>query len=533
MYEGPTSSPHITHLLLKAVKSLTANSLALGHGNGSALLHETASVLQSDTGQTGSYVASESSDQVSELPRFRVGEVINGRYEVLAMLGEGSMGVVYRVRDQLFPSRNVALKTLQRMADLAWLNLFRAEFRVLAELRHKNIAEVYDFEELSGQAGHLFTMELVEGRVLDAALGPQDVRQVWHAVTEMAEALAYVHSHGRLHLDIKPSNAILATDGTCKLLDFGLVGLVFTPGQFAGTPLYMAPEILQEQLPDARSDLFSLGITAYQLLTGSIPYSRTTRIRDLFDEKLNHIVTFPPALHDQIPAFMRQAVAKLCALQPQERFANAKDFLDCTRGDAVAYGIDVTRTERRLERSAFIGRESELQQVLDFAHARLINDDARLGPILCSVSAISGVGKSRLLAEARTVLQSEGYVFLQGDAYAQDVGEYTALAAILLAASHLAHAQNAVALIYKYGPDIVKIVPEFGRPIVCRPSPAFSNGEAERERLISQAAAFLVELAAHRALVVYLNDLQWAGGCTLFTLRRILNHLRTRSPPCL
>ena len=457
------------------------------------------------------------------LPRFAVGEIINGRYEVLRILGKGSMGVVYQVRDQLFPGRRVALKTMQRVTDPKWLALFRAEFQALAELRHAHIAEVYDFEELAGGTGHLFTMELVDGQELDAALRGGDIKRVWRAVTEMAEALAYVHSHGRLHLDIKPSNAILAANGSCKLLDFGLVGLAFTPGQFAGTPLYMAPEIVKEQLPDARCDLFSLGVTAYQLLTGSVPYSRTAELRELLDEKLERSIEFSAELHAHIPAFMRQAVQKLCALRAQDRFASARDFLNATGEPAAAYGA-VARTAQRLERSAFVGNEAALARVIEFAHRRMAGDAH--GAVLCCVGASSGMGKSRLLAEARTRLQSDGHTFLQGDAYDQDVGKYTALLPILLAASLQAHAQGAEDLIQQHGPELVKIVPAFGLPIACQPSPAFSNGEAESARLVAHASAFLVELAQRRPLTVYLNDLQWAGEGTLQVLHQILTQLR-------
>lgn len=518
MQEPSPPRADLASLLLGAVKSLALGQLPTAAGEGDS--------TDDNTTEPGNDTADLPGSAAPELPRFRVGEVINSRYAVLRILGEGSMGVVYRVRDQLFPSRRVALKTMQRVADSDWLALFRAEFRALAELRHIHIAEVYDFEALAGQAGYLFTMEFVEGQELDAAMAGRDVKSVWRAVTEMAEALSYVHSHGRLHLDIKPSNAMLAADGMCRLLDFGLVGLTFTPGQFAGTPMYMAPEILQERAPDARSDLFSLGITAYQLLTGSVPYSRTTRLRELYAEKIARVIDFPPELHDSIPAFMRQAVQKLCALQPEARFQSAQEFLEATRAEAVGYGVVATRDAQRLERSAFVGREQELRQVLGFAHRRLAPDAEKGGTLLCCVGAPSGLGKSRLLAEARTLLQSEGYVFLQGDAYDHDVGEYTALAPLLLAASHLAHAEEAVAPIHRHGPELVKIVPEFGLPIVCAPSPAFSNGEAERARLIAHAAAFLTELVQGRPCAVYLNDLQWAGEATVQVLRQLLAELR-------
>lgn len=304
--------------------------------------------------------------------------------------------------------------------------------------------------------------------------------------------------------------------------------MVFTPGRFAGTPMYMAPEILKEQVPDARCDLFSLGITAYQLLTGRLPYSHTTRLSDLLVEKLDQIVEFPADLQDSIPLFMREAVRKLCALQSEDRFASAQEFLDSMADESIAHSISAKRTAHRLERSSLVGREQELQQVLGFAHARLLLHDKTSGALLCLVSAPSGMGKSRLLAETRTILQSEGHVFLQGDAYDQDVGEYTALAPILLAASHLTHAQEAVDLIYQHGSELVKIVPEFGLPLVCKPSPAFSNGAAERERLITEAAAFLVELAQRRPLAIYLNDLQWAGEGTIQVLREILKRLRAQ-----
>jgi serine/threonine-protein kinase len=213
------------------------------------------------------------------LPRFIAGDLINGRYEVNHILGEGGMGVVYHVRDRMFQLRATALKTMRRLRDGEWLDLFRSEFIALSELNHPNVASVYEFAPLSGAAGHFFTMEFVQGQSLRRACEGATPLEIWRSISQMGEALAYLHSRDILHLDVKPDNAVRLPDGTCKLLDFGLVGLAQKPGRIAGTLAYMDPQLLQSTLPSVLSDLYCLGISGLELLVGCPPVRGRTKRR--------------------------------------------------------------------------------------------------------------------------------------------------------------------------------------------------------------------------------------------------------------
>src|SRR5688572_23623696 len=153
------------------------------------------------------------------------GDVVNGRYTVLEAVGEGGMGRVYRVRDALYPERPLALKTIRAVhVSAEEVSLFEAEFRTMTALSHPNIAAAFDFAVIEATTTFFFTMEHVPGRTLDRALAGAGWRAVVDALVQLCRALSYLHSRKLLHLDVKPTNAVLAPDGRVKLLDFGVTG---------------------------------------------------------------------------------------------------------------------------------------------------------------------------------------------------------------------------------------------------------------------------------------------------------------------
>ena len=154
-----------------------------------------------------------------------IGAVINGRYQIQAVLGEGGMGVVYKVADQLHPERQVALKTIRGQSwqedDLA---LFKAEFAIMTKLRHPNLATVYDFELMQGTDDYCFTMDYVDGQDLFHATEGASWQEVVDLVVQVGRALAYVHTRQVVHFDLKPANVFVTADRKAKVLDFGLAG---------------------------------------------------------------------------------------------------------------------------------------------------------------------------------------------------------------------------------------------------------------------------------------------------------------------
>ena len=209
-----------------------------------------------------------------------------GRYEILAELGRGAMGKVFRARDPRI-DRTVAIKTISVPgADAASMEEYRQRFfreaQAAGRLSHPGIVTIFDTDEDAPSQTPFIVMEYVDGQALDALVAsvpgsklPLDT--AIDLVQQIAAALDYAHANGIVHRDIKPSNIIITSDGRAKIADFGIAKLSMVeatlPGNVLGTPAYMSPEQLSGKPIDGRSDLFSLGVIAYWLLTGQKPFT--------------------------------------------------------------------------------------------------------------------------------------------------------------------------------------------------------------------------------------------------------------------
>jgi serine/threonine protein kinase len=178
--------------------------------------------------------------------------------------------------DPLNPTRQIALKSISRkLIQPELIGRFKAEFRVLTSLHHPIVAKAYGFESLPGNENYFFTMEFVEGRDIFLATEGANWQKVVALLIQVCRALSYVHSRKLIHYDIKPGNIQVGDEGQVKVLDFGLATVkpIGPGGWRGGTPGYMAPELTDpEALVDNRSDLYSLGIMAYQLHCRQLPF---------------------------------------------------------------------------------------------------------------------------------------------------------------------------------------------------------------------------------------------------------------------
>lgn len=228
-----------------------------------------------------------------------------GAYEVLALIGRGGMGAVYRARQRSL-DRLVAIKVLplEASADELFAARFQSEARLLARLQHPNIVAVYD----SGATaeGYLYlVMELVEGSDLAQMIraGKLSAPQSLEIVARVCDALQYAHQRGIIHRDIKPSNILFSTDGVVKVADFGLAKLHDSTdatanaqtltGTVMGTPEYMAPEQRRGDTVDQRADIYSLGVLFYEMLTGQVPrgaWEPPSKCSDV-DQRVDSVVT--------------------------------------------------------------------------------------------------------------------------------------------------------------------------------------------------------------------------------------------------
>ena len=261
---------------------------------------------------------------------FQVGDVI-GDYEITGVLGGGGMGKVFRVRNRLSDraeAMKVVLPGREGDADLA--GRFLREIKVQASLDHPNIAGLHTALQLGNRI--LMFMELVDGCSLEQKLrnGPLTAAEAVDCMRQVLAALAFAHSRNVIHRDIKPPNIIVTPDGIAKLTDFGIArsrgdATLTAAGTAVGSLYYMSPEQIQGGIADARSDLYSLGVTFYEAVTGQRPFQGTND----YAVMQAHFAGAPVAPSDRSPAIPRALSAlilKAISTAPESRFQTAEEF---------------------------------------------------------------------------------------------------------------------------------------------------------------------------------------------------------------
>lgn len=259
-------------------------------------------------------------------------DVVIGRYRLLEKIGRGTFGVVYRAEDQML-KRHVALKLLTRFQNANEVTAWLDEARVLASLDHPAIVPVFDVGK-SDRGQPFIVSKLIEG----GSLSQRASQQAWslndsmRVVTQLAHALNYLHRRGTMHRDIKPSNILITQDGDAILADFGLAlpESGFGRGaRFVGTPAYMSPEQARHEghRVDGRSDIYSLGVVFYELLTGKRPFQAADR-EQLLDCIRNVEVRPPRQLNHAIPRELERICMKALSKKISDRYPTAADMAE-------------------------------------------------------------------------------------------------------------------------------------------------------------------------------------------------------------
>lgn len=319
------------------------------------------------------------------------GSLIGGRYSVEHALGKGGMGSVYAVRD-VSTGRRLAIKCLQRKAAAEKgpaAALFQREYHTLAHLSHPRVIQVYDYGIDAG-GRPFYTMELLDGSDL-RELSPLPWQRACQVLRDVASSLALLHSRRLLHRDLSPRNVRCTRDGYAKLIDFGTMAPMGVAKDVAGTPPYMAPEIVHGQELDARTDLYGLGALAYWTLTGHDAYpARDTRDLQQFWPRP---ILPPSALAASIPEALDALVMSLLNLDPQARPSHVAEVIERLTAVAGLTPVDPHEVARAyLISPTLAGRGEELSSF----HRRLVRAGRGRGSSVV-IRGAAGLGRSRLL----------------------------------------------------------------------------------------------------------------------------------------
>src|SRR5712664_2094026 len=336
-----------------------------------------------------------------------------GPFEIVALLGAGGMGEVYRARDTRL-ERTVAIKLLapEFSADSDRLDRFEQEARSASALNHPNIVTIYE----SGQDGpnYYIAMELVEGKTLRELLvsGLLPMRKVIEIAAQIAEGLTKAHEAGITHRDLKPENLMVSHDGFAKILDFGLAKLaspsgahpdicntsveLTRPGVLLGTVGYMSPEQAGGRPLDFRSDQFSFGLMLYEMVTGKRPFQRDTAAETLVAILREHAEPIVAQNRDA-PAPLCWAIERCLAKEPDKRYVSTRELareLAAIRdrfSEKPAMRVETRPTNLPVLRTGFVGREKEVAAAKEL----LLRQDVHL----VTITGPGGIGKTRLAVE--------------------------------------------------------------------------------------------------------------------------------------
>jgi eukaryotic-like serine/threonine-protein kinase len=291
-----------------------------------------------------------------------------GRYVIESEIGRGAMGVVYKATDTVL-QRLVAVKTVNMSLEKDHADRYEARFyqeaRAAGGLNHPNIVTVYD----AGKAGDVvyMAMEYIQGvelRSLFVEGQPMGVPQALAIAAQVAEGLGYAHQAGVVHRDIKPANIMVVADGPVKITDFGIARMrasadLTQTGVMLGSPKYMSPEQVIGKRADHRSDIFSLGVILYEMLTGAAPFSGEN-VTALMYQIVNFAPPAPSSVNSQVPEMLDFIVAKMLAKPLEERYPDARevarDLRECER--SLAAPATATQSGRPLGLAA--GTQPEL-----------------------------------------------------------------------------------------------------------------------------------------------------------------------------
>ena len=263
---------------------------------------------------------------------YYIGQLLDDRYEILEVIGTGGMAVVYKALDHRL-NRPVAIKILKDefSGDDEFRRRFRAEGEAVAMLSHPNIVQVYDVS--SSDTANYLVMELINGISLKQYMEVKGVlnwKETLHFAMQIAKGLEHAHSRGIVHRDIKPHNVMVLKDGSVKVMDFGIARVMSKSNTLTkealGSVHYISPEQAKGGYTDSRSDIYSLSVVMYEMMTGRPPFDGESPVAVAI-QHINGGAPKPSSLNPNIPVGMEQIILKGMALEPKDRYASATEMI--------------------------------------------------------------------------------------------------------------------------------------------------------------------------------------------------------------
>lgn len=436
---------------------------------------------------------------------------VGRRYTVQELIGQGSMGRVYRAFDRL-AGRTVALKQLRlsQQADAPVLAALAREFRALAALRHPHVVGVLDYG-FDAERRPYFTMDLIEGArpLLPFAAAAPRAAQV-EVLAQLLRALAYLHRCGVVHRDLKPSNLLVSGEHEhpwLEVVDFGLAAGRYDARLPAGTPRYMAPELFLGGAASEASDLYSVGVIAYEMLAGRHPFHPVRTASELVRRVTGEDPDLAP-----LPPDLRGTIGSLLHRSPRDRADDASAVL---RELLVAAGMPdrdpAPSLDSRLAAARFTGRDEELERL----SAALLAVQRGQGSVWL-VGGESGAGKSRLLEELRAQALVQGVLVARGQAVSSGGGGgvFPVFRGVLeVLALHVALSDLEASVLGTVLPGLGALLERDVAP------PPEIHAAAARLRLLGVLRD--VVQRSRDPLLILLEDLQWADAESLSLLAEI------------
>ncbi|MCP4651464.1 MAG: protein kinase, partial [PVC group bacterium] len=443
------------------------------------------------------------------------------RYTIIDKLGEGGMGVVWKVYDEI-EEKEIALKEINLQSNKEKLPAgsrmklsptglpttnaelrFEEEFRTMTKLQYPYTVKVFDYGVLENGNKYI-TMEFVDGENLKYILKKRklDFQEIYKILIQVAQTLNFLHSHLYVHRDIKSENIMITKDGNVKLIDFGLMDRlgVTSSGTITGTVHYIPPEVPKCGIINESSDLYSLGILGYELATGKFPYDGKNPI-DVIRQHIEKPIPAVSTLRTDSSQEYDSIIHKLLEKKQEDRYQTSPTLIDdLSKLSEKEYVVETLEQKKSyLYCAKLIGRENDIGYLREVFSG--IKEKEKKKSIF--IAAAAGLGKTRLIEEFRLETKLAGVPFIQGNCQEHGMTAFQTLREIFKQIIPLTKKD----VLNKYGSVLVKIVPDLERKGFNPAQPL--EALEEKVRLFESVNNWLSELVQETPLVIFIEDMHW------------------------